>query len=208
MTRLRAIARSFLSLFVDHKDEFTNLKLRRKFRELGVDVGLYSYGCFDINRIPPGVTVGRYSSFAPSARIFLRNHGLTYLGLTPYFYNSYLGMIDEDTLKPVTMAVSDDVWVGHNAILLPGVKTVGRGAVIAAGAVVTKPVPPYAVVAGNPARVVKMRFDVDMIAKIESTRWWEYDTEQVKSMLMKYPDLVYRPNSFFADRETFTFDHQ
>lgn len=203
MNVLKNIARSALSYVTGHRDEFTNLKLREKFRRRGVNIGLYSYGCFDLNRVPAGVTVGRYSSFAPSSRIFLRNHGLTFLGLTPYFYNSRLGIVEEDTLNPVTMEIGDDVWLGHNAILLPGVKTIGRGAVIAAGAVVTKPVPPYAVVAGNPARIIKMRFDPKTIAKIEATRWWEYDIESLKNALRLHPGLIYEPTSFFAANKAF-----
>ena len=195
---VKRIVRRMLSLFRDPNHEFTSLPLREKFRRQGVEIGLYSYGCFDIARFPAGVSVGRYASFAPTSRAFLRNHGLSFLALTPYFYNRHMGMVAEDTIKPVTLTFSDDVWVGHNAILLPGVGTVGRGAVIAAGAVVTKPVPAYAVVAGNPARVVKMRFDEATIARIEETRWWEANPAQLKAMLAKEPDLVFDPAAHFA----------
>ncbi|WP_157098981.1 CatB-related O-acetyltransferase [Novosphingobium rosa] len=179
-------------------DEFTSLALREKFRAQGVEVGLYSYGCFDLGRVPAGVTVGRYCSFAPTAQIFLRNHGVEFLGLTAYLYNQHLGVVEDNKIPHVTLTVGDDVWMGHNCIILPQVGSIGRGAVIAAGAVVTRAVPPYAVVAGNPARVVRMRFDEATIAAIEDTRWWELDTEGLRQLMQDKPELVFTPHEHFA----------
>lgn len=123
-------------------DEPESLALRRRFQALGVDVGLYSYGCFDLGRFPSGVTVGRYCSFAPTSQAFLRNHGLEFIGLTAYLYNEALGVVERSMMPHATLTISDDVWLGHNSILLPAVSEIGRGAVVAAGAVVTRPVPP------------------------------------------------------------------
>ncbi|MDG4895551.1 CatB-related O-acetyltransferase [Mesorhizobium sp. WSM4976] len=75
--------------------------------------------------------------------------------------------------------VGNDVWIGRNAAILPGV-TISDGAVIGAHAVVTKDIPPYAVVAGNPARVVRYRFDEGTISKLMTIRWWDWDVETVK----------------------------
>lgn len=75
---------------------------------------------------------------------------------------------------PGRTVIGDDVWIGARAIVLKGV-TVGTGAVIGAGAVVTKDVPPYAIVAGVPARVVRFRFSPEMIARLLASRWWTRD---------------------------------
>ncbi|MDZ7895481.1 MAG: CatB-related O-acetyltransferase [Sphingobium sp.] len=178
--------------------ELNSLPLREKFRHHGVDIGLYSYGCFDFRRVPPGTTVGRYCSIANTAQIFLRNHGIEFLGLTAYLYNPTLGTVDRDMVETYRLDISDDVWLGHNSIILPSTKSIGRGAIVAAGAVVTKPVPAYAIVAGNPARVIRMRFEPHIIEAIEKTRWWEKTPEELKEMIAQTPDLVFRPREYFA----------
>lgn len=194
---LRVLAR----LGVYREDELTSLRLRKRFQRRGVDVGLYSYGCFDLSRVPAGVTIGRYCSFAPTSQIFLRNHGVGFLGLTAYFYNPTLGVVDDNKIPHARLVIEDDVWFGHNCVLLPGVGRVGRGAVVAAGSVVTKPVPPYAIVAGNPARVVRFRFDDMTIAAIESTRWWTLDIDDLRNLIREQPEMVFSPEIFFAQAE-------
>jgi serine acetyltransferase len=74
--------------------------------------------------------------------------------------------------------VQDGAWVGHDALILSGV-TIGRGAVVAAGAVVTRDVPPYWIVAGNPATPVRQRLDDDVVAAVEASRWWEMSPSEV-----------------------------
>lgn len=199
MSRVRNIAKRLLRN--GWSDEFTSLKLREQYRTRGIDIGLYSYGCFDPKRVPPGVTIGRYCSFAPSAQIFLRNHGLQFIGLTAYLYNEKLGVVDRDMMPSASLVVGDDVWVGHNATIAPGVETIGRGAAIAAGAVVTRPVPPYAIMGGNPARLIRMRFLPEVIAAIEATRWWERDLAGLRDLVRENPDLVFRPAEHIERRD-------
>lgn len=74
--------------------------------------------------------------------------------------------------------VGNDVWFGYGSTIMPGV-TIGHGAIIAAKSVVTKDVPPYAVVAGNPARVVKMRFDEATVKRLLATAWWDWPIERI-----------------------------
>lgn len=180
------------------QEQLTSLSLRARFAEKGVTVGLYSYGCFDLSRVPPGVTVGRYCSFASSAHIYLRNHGISFIGLTAYLYNEALGVVDRSMIDTVPMIIGDDVWLGHNSVLLPSVREVGRGAVVAAGSVVTCSIPAYAIVGGNPARVLRMRFDADTITAIEATRWWEKTPLELRIMAQEQPTLTFDPAAHFA----------
>ena len=71
---------------------------------------------------------------------------------------------------------------------------------IAAGAVVTKDVPPYAIVAGNPAAVVRQRFDRETVARIEATEWWLKSKEELAELLRTAPDLLYQPHRTLRDR--------
>jgi chloramphenicol O-acetyltransferase type B len=79
--------------------------------------------------------------------------------------------------SPIT--IGNDVWVGRDATLLGGI-TVGDGAIIGAYAVVASDVPPYAVVVGNPARIIRYRFDPDTIARLLALRWWDWDDEVIR----------------------------
>lgn len=86
--------------------------------------------------------------------------------------------------------VGNDVWIGQNATILPGVH-IGDGAIIGACSVVTKDVPPYSVVAGNPAQVKKYRFDKETIDLLLKLKWWEKDIEDIKKLIpfISSPDL-------------------
>lgn len=173
-------------------------RLRAHYHALGVEVGLYSYGCFDIARFPSGVKVGRYCSIADTARVFLRNHGVGFMGMTAMLYRPEFGVVDRDPIPFGTLSIGDDVWIGHNATILPGVGSIGRGAVIAAGAIVTHPVPAYAIVAGNPARVVRKRFSDTVIDAIEESRWWERDPAALRQLIQNNPEFVFQPEKHLA----------
>ncbi|WP_285946812.1 CatB-related O-acetyltransferase, partial [Thomasclavelia cocleata] len=80
------------------------------------------------------------------------------------------------------VVIGDNVWIGANVTILPGV-TIGDYVVVAAGSVVTKDVPAYCVVGGNPARVIKKRFDDEMIELLEELKWWDYDKEDLIDLL-------------------------
>jgi hypothetical protein len=89
--------------------------------------------------------------------------------------------------------VGNDVWIGHGAILLRGI-TVGNGAVIGAGAVVTKDVPSYAIVAGNPARVLRMRFSAELIELLEQAAWWDLPPAKLATLeALFYLDFAKEP---------------
>ena len=85
----------------------------------------------------------------------------------------------ELTAAKGAVSIGNACWIGDNVIILPAV-TVGDGAVIGAGSIVTKDVPPFAVVAGNPARLLKYRFSPGIIAQLLEIRWWDWDVAKIR----------------------------
>lgn len=137
-----------------------------------MDIGAHSYGCFDPVRFPRGTRVGRYVSVGPGVEVYRRNHPLDRLSLHPYFYNPRCGAAATADVATAALEIGADAWLGARALILPGCRRIGRGAVVAAGAVVTRDVPDYALVAGNPARVLRYRFTEEAIDAAECSRWW------------------------------------
>jgi len=86
------------------------------------------------------------------------------------------------------VVVGHDVWLGHNVTIMGGV-TIGNGAVIGSGAIVTKDVPPYAIAVGNPAKVIRYRFDDVTIARLQDIAWWNWDHEKVKNALDDFKNI-------------------
>jgi acetyltransferase-like isoleucine patch superfamily enzyme len=165
--------------------EFFSFTLREILnRYHGVRAGAYTYGeCMVPGSFPRGVTVGRYVSMAPGVRVFLRNHPLDRLSLHPFFYNRQLGWVPEDTISSGRLEIGHDAWIGERAIVTPGCKRIGIGAVIGAGAVVTRDVMDFAVVAGNPARVIRYRFPEEICTLIRESRWWEKSIDECAASL-------------------------
>lgn len=142
-------------------------------RDHGVRVGAFSYGpCMTPGAFPSGVVVGRYVSIGPGVQIFLRNHPLQSFSMHPFFYNAKLGWVPEDTIPSGRLEIGDDAWIGANAIITSGCSRVGIGAVIGAGSVVTRDVPDFAVFAGNPARLIRMRFPEHVCKAVRDSQWW------------------------------------
>ena len=165
--------------------------VKKKYK---VYVGLYSYGsCFsqDFNRSRAYVTIGRYCSFASNVHYFGANHPVNYVSTSPYFYEKAFGFEVADVERK-DLYIANDVWIGYGATILSGCNHIGNGAVIAAGAVVTHDVPPYAIVAGVPARVLRYRFDENTIILLEKSKWWEKSPDE----LMRYYSLIDKPDEF------------
>jgi hypothetical protein len=171
-----------------------SLTLRRIFADYhDVHVGLYSYGCFDPIDVPAGTTIGRYCSFARGVVIFNANHPLQRMSLHPFFYNPALGVVPCDTVQRGRIAIGHDVWIGRNALITPSVRRIGNGAVVGAGAIVTKDVPAYAVVAGNPAHLIRFRFPEPVQHEIEQSRWWDRPIEELRAELPDFLRPVVQP---------------
>ncbi len=158
--------------------------LRRIFKSYhGVEIGAYTMGgCFRPGAFDSNTRIGRYSSIARVVRSFNRDHPSSHKSTHALFFNPNLGITDRDTLERSSLEIGSDVWIGHNAIIPPHVRHIGDGAVIGAGAVLNKDVPPFAVVVGNPSRVVRYRFSRDIIDKLLAEKWWAKDLEELRAV--------------------------
>ncbi len=127
--------------------------------------------------------IGKYCSISHGVKIGMGSHPLTYISTSTIFYEPYRGIVnkllfDEFKDKGYTL-IGHDVLIGANSIILAGVK-VGDGAVIAAGSIVTKDVPYYGIVGGNPAKLIKYRFNDVIIEKFNSLKWWNFSIDILK----------------------------
>jgi len=155
--------------------EFYGRTIRRIFKDyFAVDVGSYSHGaCFVPGALDRHTTVGRYCSIAAGVRVMNRNHPLDFRSTHAFFFNPALGYIKKDPISYIPLDIGNDVWIGTNALIMPNCRKIADGAVVGAGAVVHTDIPPYAVVVGNPGRVVRYRFSQAKIAEILASKWWE-----------------------------------
>ncbi len=183
------------------RTQHENLRLRTYFRDrFRVDVGMYSYGCFDQWRMPGPIRVGRWCSIANSVRSAPINHPFDSITTHPALFERKFGVVDEDIFYDDVLVIEDDVWIGHNAMILPGCKHIGRGAIIGAGSVVSRNVPAYAIVVGNPAKKLRDRFAPDLIAALEESRWWELDAADLRALVRSNPDLLFHPTAASISR--------
>ena len=132
-----------------------------------------------MGQVPENTRIGRYCSFAAEFTILNGNHPARFKSMHPFFYNPVFGFVSELLITRTKLVIENDVWVGHGAIILPSVTKIENGAIIGAGSVVTENVPPYAIVVGNPGRVIKYRFDEKTIGELQSSRWWEKDIKEI-----------------------------
>jgi hypothetical protein len=106
------------------------------------------------------------------------------------FFNVKYGSVPvKNLIEYKKKVIGNDVWIGQNAIILASVAQIGDGAVIGAGAVVTKDVPEYAIVAGVPAKIIGYRFEKEQADLIKKSEWWDWDPEKIRSHIGYFSDL-------------------
>lgn len=150
-----------------------------------VDIGYGSYGCFNIRSLKVNITFGNYCCIADGVMYSRANHPVSKFTMHPILYNIKYGNIHIKTINGVNninylpLIIGHDVWIGSNVIILTSCCKIGNGSVIGAGSIVTKDVPPYSIVAGNPAKKIRMRFNDKTIKALEDTQWWNMSKEEL-----------------------------
>jgi acetyltransferase-like isoleucine patch superfamily enzyme len=156
-------------------------------------LGEHSYGSAIVkawNRRSDIVHVGKFCSLADGITIFIDgNHRIDTFSSFPFHEIFKWNEVPKNAWGKETPSIGNDVWIGSGATIYSGV-TIGDGAVIAGLAVVTKPVPPYAVVAGNPARIVKYRFPPGEIEQFLALKWWDLPLDTIRRRIMPVLDNI------------------
>jgi phosphonate metabolism protein (transferase hexapeptide repeat family) len=141
-------------------------------------------------------TIGKFCSIAAMTRINPGNHPMHRATQSHFTYRSsayFAGESDDtdffDWRRAHHVTIGHDVWIGHGAIILPG-RNIGTGAVIAAGAIVTKDVPAYSIVGGNPARTIRPRFADGIAERLVALAWWDWDHETLRRALPDFRHLA------------------
>jgi acetyltransferase-like isoleucine patch superfamily enzyme len=163
-----------------------------------IAVGRQTYGVGEqtvlLFRDDDRVSIGDYCSIAYGVTIVASGeHNFRAVANFP-FIARFQGNDQHDTYSKGPVVIGNDVWIGAKATILSGV-TIGDGAVIAAGAVVTDSVPPYAIVGGVPAKLIKYRFDAETVSRLLQIGWWDWQLDQIVEQL----PLFYKDVSIFLD---------
>ncbi|MDH5184911.1 MAG: CatB-related O-acetyltransferase [Gammaproteobacteria bacterium] len=176
MTFLKSITSKIYSLFAVF---YTG----QDKRYIQYEIGEYTYGKPVVNSWGEGATlkIGKFCSIASNVTILLGgNHRIDWVSTYPFsnVFSDARGFTGHPTTKG-DVVIGHDVWIGTESMILSGV-TIGSGAVIAACSVVTKDIPPYAIVAGNPAKIIRQRFDQETIESLLEIAWWDWPIENIK----------------------------
>lgn len=147
----------------------------------GVSFGMYSY--MNSGMVRSEVVIGRYCSIGRNVTIGSGAHDYNALSTSPFFVtNSNKNILKwADPVRRIRVLIEDDVWIGDNVFILNGV-TIGTGTVIGASSVVTKSVPPYSIIVGIPAKIIRYRFPNEIIQRLYNLRWAEFDSNILKNI--------------------------
>lgn len=172
---------------------------------LGDNVCIGNYTYLNANKywitFESNTSIGSFCSIAPGVHIGAGNHNYKFVTTHPILFDKYYdknnkfqkcsGLLD----KSKKTIIGNDVWIGLNAIIKRGIN-VGNGAVIAAGAVVTKDVPDYAIVGGNPAKIIRYRTtdeNISIIKKNIDKMWWNWNIDEIIkniNIMYNFDDLI------------------
>ncbi|WP_026529105.1 CatB-related O-acetyltransferase [Butyrivibrio sp. VCD2006] len=187
--RSRFIRKSLIWLYSRREGGVFRSSTIRKLHEnyKGIKAGFNSYG-WTAESIDGPATIGNYTSIGKNVRRICVNHLFSYATTHPCIFNPTLGWVDIDSRERVHINIGNDVWIGDNVTILPSCVSIGNGAIIGAGAVVTKNVPPYEIWGGVPAHCIKRRFSDEVILGLEKIQWWNFPEERLKSIKELFSD--------------------
>lgn len=186
----RLFSKTSLSVFITDSQIHPTVAVLTRTRIYWSIVGRYSYvadRCWIIK-----AEIGNFCSIASNVMIGGGSHPVNFVSTSPVFYSkqNVLNKCFAEVQFPeyVKTVIGNDVWIGSNAFVKGGI-TIGNGAIIGAHSVVTKDVEPYSIVAGNPARVIRKRFDDHVIRELEATKWWEYSDEKLQQKAAHFQNV-------------------
>lgn len=177
--------------------DFKDVSRQLRFKNIHVELGRKSSigkTYLDTGGNPSNfeITIGNFTNIAWGGSFELGlNLDHDYNRVMNYGLSHILDDYDMYSESPYRLSIGSDVWIGKNVVLKSGI-TVGDGAVVASNSVVVKDVPPYAIVGGNPSRVIKYRFREELVKELESIKWWEWEIEKI----LEYRDLFEKPEDF------------
>lgn len=178
-----------LLAFIDDRSRVSKKgRVNRFAKVVNSKIGRYSY--VGVRSWVVYAKVGNFCSIANDVNIGLAKHSLDYLSTSPIFTEKKNGTGHSWVEKSCFVAseqtvIGNDVWIGYRAIIRGGVK-VGNGAIIGAGAVVTKDVPAYAIVGGVPAKIIRYRYSQDIITQLERVKWWNMRDKDLRERLFVF----------------------
>jgi len=166
-----------------------------------------------VNQLAQGSKIGSFCSIAPGLKfIFRGKHMVNWVTAYP-FRERWKMDVPLNCLPPHDpIIVGNDVWIATNVSIMQGV-TVGDGAVIAQESFVTEDVPPYAIVGGHPARVIRYRFTEERISELLKIAWWNWDDEMIKKIVPQLvcenvAEFIQQANKIIASKKYFKTDHE
>lgn len=156
---------------------------------------LYAYG-------PERLIIGKYCALATGVRFLMAGANHPTIGVSAFPFAIFGGEWRERTVDLVyampnrgDTVVGNDVWIGYQATIMPGV-TIGDGAIVATGSLVTKDVPPYGIVGGNPATLIRSRFGEEDVKRLLRAAWWDWPvelvTEHARTIMAGTPEEIAR----------------
>lgn len=167
-------------------------------------VQLGKYSRIGINCKVTDANIGNFTAIGQDTIIGLGSHPTNYLTSHSIFYKrGSWGWHEDDWIAPIDFAkkkhieIGNDVWIGRRCLILDGVN-IGDGAIVAAGAVVTKDIPPFAIVGGVPAKVIKIKYTQEMVEKLEQLKWWNLSDEEITKII----DLFHKKEPQIEDIES------
>jgi len=189
---LRYIIKNFILFFLNKKNNVNSFSFNiafyakigkktviKEYTEIDNSCDIGKYGFIGRNCHITKTKIGNYCSLANNISIGQGEHDLKRISTSSLFYDYPYAQLTQEKCY-----IGHDVWIGVDAIILRGV-TLGNGVVVGSNSVVTKNIPPYAVVVGSPAKIIKYRFDSKKIKNIESSKWWNYDFIKAKEIIQK-----------------------
>ena len=162
----------------------------------GIPVGKYTYGYQYLNNNNIE-SIGAFCSIAEGQLVIPNDHRMDWITTSPIASLKQFSFTDKDYMSEYIsdedrkVVIGNDVWIGARCIIFEGI-TIGDGAVIAAGSIIRKDVPPYAVVGGGVDKILKYRFDKDTVNKLLQIQWWNWDDEKIRRNI----DLFRDKNNF------------